>query len=97
MDYVGFLHVRQNAWWVGSQWHACWTEAHKGSCPEGCPFATQVEETTEPAPEMQITQPFIAREDRTYIITGGLGGFGLALAVWLTGRGATKIVLTSKR
>ena len=48
-------------------------------------------------PEMQIKQPFIAREDRTYIITGGLGGFGLALAVWLTGRGATKIVLTSKR
>ena len=46
---------------------------------------------------MQITQPFIAREDRTYVITGGLGGFGLALAVWLTGRGATKIVLTSKR
>ena len=97
MDYVGFLHVHRNAWWVGSQWHACWTEAHKGSCPKGCPFATQVEETTEPAPEMQITQPFIAREDRTYIITGGLGGFGLALAVWLTGRGATKIVLTSKR
>ncbi|KAL6094787.1 fasn [Pungitius sinensis] len=31
-----------------------------------------------------------------YIITGGLGGFGLELAQWLTGRGARKLVLTSR-
>lgn len=46
---------------------------------------------------MRIREPFLAREDRTYIISGGVGGFGLALAVWLAGRGATKLVLTSKR
>lgn len=57
----------------------------------------QEEESTEPTPEMQIREPFIARGDRTYVISGGLGGFGLALAVWLVGRGATKLVLTSKR
>ena len=57
----------------------------------------QEEESTEPTPEMQIREPFLAREDRTYIISGGVGGFGLALAVWLAGRGATKLVLTSKR
>ncbi|KAA8581129.1 hypothetical protein FQN60_002710 [Etheostoma spectabile] len=32
----------------------------------------------------------------SYIITGGLGGFGLELAQWLTERGASKLVLTSR-
>ena len=33
---------------------------------------------------------------KTYIITGGLGGFGLELAGWLVDRGATNLVLTSR-
>ncbi|KAM9837458.1 fatty acid synthase [Aulostomus maculatus] len=32
----------------------------------------------------------------SYIITGGLGGFGLELAQWLTEKGARKLVLTSR-
>jgi fatty acid synthase len=32
----------------------------------------------------------------TYLITGGLGGVGLELANWLVGRGARKLVLTSR-
>ncbi|XP_051523082.1 fatty acid synthase-like [Myxocyprinus asiaticus] len=32
----------------------------------------------------------------SYIITGGLGGFGLELAHWLTERGVRKLVLTSR-
>jgi fatty acid synthase len=39
----------------------------------------------------------VRRSGRSYIITGGLGGFGLALAVWLANRGAQHFVLTSKR
>ncbi|XP_076014659.1 fatty acid synthase [Genypterus blacodes] len=35
-------------------------------------------------------------ESHSYIITGGLGGFGLELAQWLTDRGARKLVLTSR-
>ena len=31
------------------------------------------------------------------MITGGLGGFGLALAEWLVQKGARNLVLTSKR
>lgn len=34
--------------------------------------------------------------DKTYVLVGGLGGFGLELANWLVTRGATKIVLTSR-
>lgn len=32
-----------------------------------------------------------------YLVTGGLGGFGLATAKWLAARGARKIVLASRR
>lgn len=34
--------------------------------------------------------------DRTYLITGGLGGFGQQLALWLARNGAGRIVLTSR-
>lgn len=34
--------------------------------------------------------------DKVYIITGGLGGFGLELASWLVEKGARKLVLTSR-
>ena len=47
-----------------------------------------------------ITVPAIARTachpDKTYIITGGTGGFGLELAQWLVDRGAKKLILTSR-
>uniref|UniRef100_A0A250Y8F2 Fatty acid synthase n=1 Tax=Castor canadensis TaxID=51338 RepID=A0A250Y8F2_CASCN len=33
---------------------------------------------------------------KSYVITGGLGGFGLELAQWLTLRGAQRLVLTSR-
>ena len=56
----------------------------------------------DPAPAAEEGDPpvkavFTARRDRSYIITGGLGGFGLALAAWLAGKGAGHLVLTSKR
>uniref|UniRef100_A0A8D8PNC5 Fatty acid synthase n=1 Tax=Cacopsylla melanoneura TaxID=428564 RepID=A0A8D8PNC5_9HEMI len=34
--------------------------------------------------------------EKSYVLVGGLGGFGLELANWLIFRGATKIVLTSR-
>lgn len=33
---------------------------------------------------------------KSYIVTGGLGGFGLELALWLASAGARKLVLTSR-
>jgi NAD(P)-dependent dehydrogenase (short-subunit alcohol dehydrogenase family)/acyl carrier protein len=40
---------------------------------------------------------FVARPDITYVITGGLDGFGLATARWLVARGAKSIALLSRR
>ena len=48
-----------------------------------------------------LTTPPIAegrlRRDGTYLVTGGLGGIGLALAAWLAERGAGSVVLNSRR
>ncbi|XP_044764578.1 fatty acid synthase-like [Coccinella septempunctata] len=39
---------------------------------------------------------FTCEADKAYVITGGLGGFGLELADWLIMRGAKRILLTSR-
>jgi fatty acid synthase len=38
----------------------------------------------------------ICHPRRSYVIVGGLGGFGLELAQWLVDRGARHLVLTSR-
>jgi 1-acyl-sn-glycerol-3-phosphate acyltransferase len=38
----------------------------------------------------------VVRPDATYLITGGLGGFGLAVANWMVQQGAQHIVLMSR-
>ena len=46
------------------------------------------------------TQPLVRgrlREDRTYLVTGGLGGIGCAVAEWLADQGARVIVLNGRR
>ena len=37
------------------------------------------------------------RQDRTYLVTGGLGGIGCAVAEWLADQGAETIVLNGRR
>uniref|UniRef100_A0A7N9B0T0 Fatty acid synthase n=1 Tax=Mastacembelus armatus TaxID=205130 RepID=A0A7N9B0T0_9TELE len=51
--------------------------------------------STSPLPLPAICRTF-CRASHSYIITGGLGGFGLELAQWLMERGARKLVLTSR-
>jgi acyl transferase domain-containing protein/NADPH:quinone reductase-like Zn-dependent oxidoreductase/NAD(P)-dependent dehydrogenase (short-subunit alcohol dehydrogenase family)/acyl carrier protein len=46
---------------------------------------------------MPMVAPFGVREDRTYVVTGGLGGFGLETARWLARRGAKRLALLSRR
>ncbi|HEY3787439.1 MAG TPA: SDR family NAD(P)-dependent oxidoreductase, partial [Urbifossiella sp.] len=41
--------------------------------------------------------PPVFRADATYLIAGGLGGFGLATARWMVERGAGHLVLLSRR
>lgn len=42
------------------------------------------------------TQPFTLQADATYLITGGVRGFGLATARWMVAHGARHLVLVSR-
>lgn len=44
----------------------------------------------------QEPQPFAVREQATYLVTGGLGGLGLAVAEWLAAEGARHLVLVGR-
>jgi acyl transferase domain-containing protein/acyl carrier protein len=48
-------------------------------------------------PARDTEQTLMVRPNATYLVTGGLGGLGFAAAEWLADRGATDIVLTSRR
>ncbi len=52
----------------------------------------------DPAPPVKPGRPIARiRSDAAYLITGGLGDFGLATAAWLAARGAGRIVLAGRR
>ena len=54
----------------------------------------------EAAPEARsaaTTPSAVTRADRTYVVTGGLGGFGLETARWLAGQGARQLALLGRR
>ncbi|KAK4337166.1 hypothetical protein RND71_043482 [Anisodus tanguticus] len=56
----------------------------------------QVQDENEPVHLYKAyTQSFFDSQ-KSYIITGGLGGFGLELANWLVEKGAAKLVLSSR-
>jgi hypothetical protein len=45
-------------------------------------------------PDLRVAVPkTLFREDATYLITGGLGGFGLATAQWMVREGVRSLVL----
>jgi NADPH:quinone reductase-like Zn-dependent oxidoreductase/acyl carrier protein len=46
--------------------------------------------------ESARARAFSADPDRTHLITGGLGGFGLATAEWLVDRGARRLALVGR-
>ncbi len=51
----------------------------------------------EPAPPAKRARPITdIRSDAAYLVTGGLGDFGLATAKWLAGKGAGAIVLAGR-
>ena len=57
----------------------------------------QSEDITNSVSQLSLdVNEFACCPEKTYIITGGLGGFGLEIAEWLVERGAEYIVLTSR-
>ncbi len=54
------------------------------------------EQPTLPQTKVLATPRMAPDPSKSYIITGGLGGFGLELSHWLISRGARHMVLTSR-
>ena len=50
----------------------------------------------EPAKELTVTKKTYFNPNNVYVITGGLGGFGLELIHWMISMGARKFLLTSR-
>lgn len=48
-----------------------------------------------PKPMKSILRTYF-HKDKTYVLVGGLGGFGLELSNWMVTRGARKLMLTSR-
>ncbi len=74
--------------------HARWPVAEAGSamkCMQGARHIGKIVFTNSPLARGTL------REDRTYLVTGGLGGIGVAVAGWLADRGAGAIVLNGRR
>ena len=66
------------------------------SLSEGEPSAPLVLDLSDDSDETAaLATPF--RKDRSYLVTGGLAGFGLATAEWMANAGAGTLVLASRR
>src|ERR1700761_6445166 len=64
---------------------------HIGKMVVTMPASTDAELPSEAARE-----PFRARSDATYLLTGGLGGLGRSISTWLAERGARHFVFLSR-
>ena len=74
--------------------HARWPLAEAGSaikCMRAARHVGKIVLTASPLARGRL------RDDRTYLVTGGLGGIGCAVAGWLAERGAGAIVLNGRR
>ncbi len=74
--------------------HARWPVAETGramKCMQGARHIGKIVFTNSPLTRGRL------REDRSYLVTGGLGGIGCVVAGWLADRGAGAIVLNGRR
>ena len=74
--------------------HARWPLAEAGAamkCMQNARHIGKIVFTNSPLARGRL------RDDRSYLVTGGLGGIGCAVAGWLADRGAGTIVLNGRR
>lgn len=54
------------------------------------------EQSDNPNTKIEVMPKTRFNPTKTYILTGGLGGFGLELSIWLASVGARKLIITSR-
>ncbi len=67
---------------------------------DGRRFVARLRSSTDPAKPGSLAgsviRPVVLRSDATYLITGGLGGLGVAVARWMVERGARRFILAAR-
>ena len=74
--------------------HSKWALSELGDALQFMGSANHIGKLTLTVPPLVHGQ---LRDDRTYLVTGGLGGIGCAVAEWLAGRGARHVALNGRR
>ena len=74
--------------------HSRWPLAEAGTALSFMRSARHLGKIVVSAPPITVGR---LRRDRTYLVTGGLGGIGCAVAEWMAERGAGAIVLNGRR
>ena len=74
--------------------HSRWPLAEAGAALDFMRSARHVGKIVLTPPPMMAGR---LRQDRSYLVTGGLGGIGIAVAEWLADNGAGAIVLNGRR
>ena len=93
-EILGRLMDRFEAGELAPLLHARWPLAEAGpamKCMQNARHIGKIVFTNSPLARGRL------RDDRSYLVTGGLGGIGCAVAGWLAGRGAGTIVLNGRR
>ena len=77
----------------------CPQQQHTNNClgPKKAPTPQNGQVSPVKLAPLRMQPTLYFRRDRSYIITGGLGGFGMAIFEFLVAFGADNIVITSKR
>ena len=86
--------TRTSAGELGTIIHSRWPLAETGAALDFMRSARHVGKIVLTPPPLMRGR---LREDRTYLVTGGLGGIGCAVAAWLADQGAGVIVLNGRR
>ena len=86
--------ARLSAGELGPIIHSRWPLAEAGAALDFMRSARHVGKIVLTPPPLLRGQ---LREDRTYLVTGGLGGIGILVAEWLADHGAGTIVLNGRR
>ncbi len=93
-EILGRLMERFQAGELTPLLHARWPLAEAGpamKCMQNARHIGKIVFTNSPLARGRL------RDDRSYLVTGGLGGIGCAVAGWLADRGAGTIVLNGRR
>ncbi|KAJ7191756.1 hypothetical protein B0H12DRAFT_1246247 [Mycena haematopus] len=88
--------VTANPWFIGSTLKAHLPRILRGASLDGGDLFNSFTPEQLLSPSFDTSCSLALADDKFYLILGGIGSLGLQLAIWMYGKGARRIVLTSR-